>query len=112
MKSVARELRLWTVLSLLVGGVLGCSDDEPRCYGSETTHEIGAVFQDGCRQCTCNEDTSITCVATAACDTGCEDADGQNHDVGTFWPAGDGCNVCQCVAVGEAECTENPCGVP
>lgn len=113
MKSVAKQLGLGTVF-LLAGSVygLGCADDDPLCYGADTTHEIGEVFEDGCRQCTCNEDTSITCVATAACDTGCEDGDGQNHDVGTFWPAGDGCNVCQCVSVGEVDCTENPCGVP
>ena len=100
-----------TTLLATAGIAAGCSSDDPICYGTDTTHEIGATFDDGCRECTCNADTTITCVATSACDTGCEDSDGNAHDLGAFWPAGDGCNVCQCVSAGEVSCTENQCGV-
>ncbi len=113
MTPIATQLGLGAAAVLLVGAsLLGCSDDDRVCFSSSGRQEPGAVFMDGCRQCTCNEDTSITCVATEACDTGCEDEGGQAHDVGTFWPAGDGCNVCQCVATDEVSCTMNACGVP
>ncbi len=89
----------------------GCSDDDPVCRGAEQNYAIGATFEDGCRSCTCNEDTSITCTATDACTTGCDDGTGTIVDVGAFWPVGDGCNVCQCQADGSADCTTNMCGV-
>ena len=91
--------------------LVGCSDDEPMCFGSEAQYAIGEVFMDGCRQCTCNDDTTITCVATAECDTGCEDNEGNDVEVGSYFPAGDGCNLCQCVSAGEVECTDDPCGM-
>jgi hypothetical protein len=90
--------------------LLACDDDEPRCYGSDRSYEIGERFDNGCRSCVCNDDQTITCQATEACDEGCEDADGNPQDVGAFWPAGDGCNICQCEAAGEVSCTDNDCG--
>jgi hypothetical protein len=91
---------------------LGCSGDEIRCYGTSTSYAAGSVYMDGCRQCTCNNNGSTTCVATAACDTGCVDDDGVDHDLGTFWPAGDSCNVCECVEKDTIQCTSNVCGAP
>ncbi len=101
----------------VVIGAVGCSDDSASlCYGADRTYEVGAAFDDGCRSCTCNADTTITCVETAACERTCEDALGGSYDIGELWSAGDRCNVCQCV-VGDAgapevSCTSNDCGLP
>ncbi len=110
---IGKPVLVGSVMALVCAAlVVGCSDDERLCYGADVTYELGESFDQGCRSCTCNDDASITCTATAACAAGCEDADGGARDLGAFWPAGDGCNVCQCATAGKVECTENSCGVP
>ena len=114
MKQIFKHLAFGAALAASLGMLLaGCGgDDDPVCFGADRTYAIGETYDEGCRACTCNDDTSITCLATAACTTGCEDAEGNLQDVGAFWPAGDGCNICQCVSAGETSCTTNACGVP
>ena len=58
-------------------------------------------------RCTCNEDFSITCEETEDC-ADCE-YEGDGYKIGQTWPAGDGCNICQCEAKGSYSCTETAC---
>ncbi len=113
MKAPLILARRMALMAMAFGlGWVGCGDDDPVCFGVGTTYAIGETYADGCRECTCNDDTSITCVATDACQTGCTDDDGVPRDRGTFWPSGDGCNVCECTSSDEVQCTANACGAP
>ena len=78
-------------------------------FGSETFF-AGDVRSSCGETCTCLDDSTWDCVYTdVAC--GCV-VDGEFHEVGSSFPAGDGCNTCTCVDNGgqpTAECTLAEC---
>jgi hypothetical protein len=93
--------------ALLFGG---CKVDVSlgfECTGEDgQTHQAGDSFQQGCNTCTCNGDGTIGCTEMAC--AGC-DYNGQFHEVGSVFDAGDNCNTCECQASGEVSCTLLAC---
>jgi hypothetical protein len=112
--------RRWQLIVLL-GAVAvlaaACGDGSRQrtttCIGGDRAYRVGDTWNDGCNDCVCNEDRTITCTA-AECLVSCEHQ-GQTYQVGESWPAGDGCNLCSCSEVngtGSVQCTGVSCGTP
>jgi hypothetical protein len=100
-------MRLGAVLVIAVA-LAGCGgDDDDTCRGPDGDLAKGATYVDGCNECTCNDDGSITCVEDTNC--GACEYEGASYAIGDSWPAGDGCNFCQCLDVGDVSCTETAC---
>jgi hypothetical protein len=102
----------WLMASWLAAASLmaiGCSKASEPCLGpNDIRYDAGDTFVDGCNNCVCNEDGSITC-DTGQCAVTCEFA-GEIYQPGQAFPAGDGCNVCSCGSDGSVTCTDSPCG--
>jgi len=87
------------------------------------TYAVGQSFPegDGCNTCSCVANGSVACT-TIACGvdggpppptdggTGCF-YDGIEYGVGAIFPAGDGCNTCECAADGAVLCTTIACSI-
>lgn len=96
-----------SVALVLVALLGGCGADEDVCRGPNGGLASGDTFTDECNTCTCNEDGSITCEEIQDC-AACT-YEGQDYAVGESWPAGDGCNFCQCLGFDDVSCTETAC---
>jgi len=104
------------ITCIAAGSLSGCAADppetEPRCPYGDTSYPLGTSFEDGCTDCICNQNGSVSCTAASADDQdACFDCthDQAGYMLGQMWPAGDGCNYCQCLADGEVACSETQC---
>jgi hypothetical protein len=85
---------------------MACVQPEPNCPYKDNVYPSNTRFTDGCYECTCNDDATVTC-SESECAT-CVD-DGTGYAAGETWAAGDGCNICTCVSDGSIDCTDAPC---
>ncbi len=88
---------------------IGCDDEKNTCEYNNQTYDAGQSFPDidGCNNCTCNDDGSVSCTQLVCIGT-CS-YNNERYDIGQTFPATDGCNTCTCMEDGSVACTEMYC---
>jgi hypothetical protein len=82
---------------------------EALCTQDNLSLEDGETVEDGCYTKTCLASGDLSSKLNGSCSTDCTADDGTVYELGFSWPAGDGCNFCQCKADKVVECSMAPC---